>query len=123
MKTLFVIVDAIRCPNGTTAICAEIAVTESGSRRNPKNWFKKERRTQASVPNVHVLKVNTGSDGSSVTGTVKATCSIGEFSPLDLVASEFLTESQRISKTKRVIFVFVRKEEEEEHDYDCSNKV
>ena len=32
------------------------------------------------MPNTHILKVHTGSDGSSVLGTVKRTCSIGDSS-------------------------------------------
>ena len=62
-NTLSVKVDAIRWPSGTTAIWAEIDVTVKGSLRYQKNWFKKER-----------------SEGSSLIGTVRATCSIGEFS-------------------------------------------
>ena len=34
----------------------------------------------AAVPSTHIRKVSTGSSGSSVAGTVSATCSIGEFS-------------------------------------------
>lgn len=32
------------------------------------------------MPKTHILKVRTGMFGSSVVGTVRATCSIGEFS-------------------------------------------
>ncbi|KAF2312416.1 hypothetical protein GH714_034626 [Hevea brasiliensis] len=39
-----------------------------------------ERRMQARVPRVHVRNVKVGRVGSSVTGTMSATCSIGEFS-------------------------------------------
>ncbi|WVZ24411.1 hypothetical protein V8G54_002955 [Vigna mungo] len=80
MNTRFVTAAANRCPAGTTAICADIAVTVSGSLRNPKNWFRKERSTHARVPKIHVRKVKEGSDGSSLTATVSATCSTGEFS-------------------------------------------
>lgn len=54
---------------------------DRGSLLYQKNWLRKERRTQATVPNIHVRKVIAGSVVSSVTGTVSATCSIGEFSP------------------------------------------
>ena len=54
---------------------------ERGSLRYPKNWLRKESRTHAMVPSVHILNVTVGREGSSVTGTVRATCSMGEFSP------------------------------------------
>lgn len=73
-------VEAMRWPRGTTATCAQMEVMESGSRRYQKNWLRKERRMQAREPSVHVRKVTAGRVGSSVVGTVSATCSIGEFS-------------------------------------------
>nr|GMD00809.1 predicted protein [Ipomoea batatas] len=66
---------------GTTAIWAEIELMVNGSRRYQKNWLRKERRKQASAPRSHVRNVTAGKVGSSVTGTVRATCSTGEFSP------------------------------------------
>nr|GLL26257.1 hypothetical protein TorRG33x02_114240 [Ipomoea trifida] len=72
---------AIKCPSGTTAIWAEIELMVNGSRRYQKNWLRKERRKQASAPRSHVRNVTAGKVGSSVTGTVRATCSTGEFSP------------------------------------------
>lgn len=53
-------------------------VMDSGSFRYQKNWLRKDRRMQDIVPRNHVRKVNTGDDGSSVIGTVSATCSTGE---------------------------------------------
>lgn len=53
---------------------------ERGSRRYQKNWLRKERRAQEIVPSVRVRKVKVGREESSVVGTVRATCSIGEFS-------------------------------------------
>jgi hypothetical protein len=79
-NVLLVMVEAMRWPRGTTAICAQMEVMESGSRRYQKNWLRKERRMQAREPSVHVRKVTAGRVGSSVVGTVSATCSIGEFS-------------------------------------------
>lgn len=55
-------------------------VMESGSLRYQKNWFRKERMTHDTVPRTHIRKVSTGMDGSSPTGTVRATCSTGELS-------------------------------------------
>ncbi|KAL0424890.1 UNVERIFIED_CONTAM: hypothetical protein Sradi_1023800 [Sesamum radiatum] len=54
---------AMRWLRGTTAIWAEMAVIESGSRRYQKNWLRKESITQAAAPKVHILKVTTGSVG------------------------------------------------------------
>lgn len=53
---------------------------DSGSFRYQKNWLRKERSAQEAVPRTHMRKVRTGMEGSSVIGTVSATCSIGEFS-------------------------------------------
>ncbi|PQQ03246.1 hypothetical protein Pyn_20703 [Prunus yedoensis var. nudiflora] len=53
---------------------------ERGSRRYQKNWLRKESRTHERAPSVQVRKVTVGREGSSVTGTVRATCSIGELS-------------------------------------------
>lgn len=53
---------------------------ESGSVRYQKNWLRKERRTHERVPSTHIRNVRTGREGSSVVGTVRATCSTGEFS-------------------------------------------
>lgn len=53
---------------------------ERGSLRYQKNWLRKERRTQAKAPRIHVRNVTVGRAGSSVVGTVSATCSTGEFS-------------------------------------------
>lgn len=55
-------------------------MSERGSRRYQKNWLRKESRTHARAPSVHVRNVTVEREGSSVTGTVRATCSIGEFS-------------------------------------------
>lgn len=79
-KTLLGRAEASRWPKGTTAIWAEMEVRERGSRRYQKNWLRKDRREQASVPRTRVRKVTAGRVGSSVTGTVRATCSTGEFS-------------------------------------------
>lgn len=79
-NTRFVIVAAISCPSGTTAICAEMAVMASGSLRYQKNWFRKESTTQERLPSTHIRNVRTGREGSSVVDTVIATCFIGEFS-------------------------------------------
>jgi hypothetical protein len=48
--------------------------------RYQKNWLRKESRKQDAVPSTHIRNVSTGVSGSSPTGTVSATCSIGEFS-------------------------------------------
>lgn len=53
-------------------------VIDSGSFRYQKNWLRKDRRMQDIIPRNHVRKVSTGDDGSSVIGTVSATCSTGE---------------------------------------------
>lgn len=79
-KALFVILEAMSCPSGTTAIWAEMDVMESGSLRYQKNWFRNERRTHDKIPRTHIRNVKTGRVGSSVVGTVRATCSTGEFS-------------------------------------------
>ena len=78
-NTLSVNVAAIRCPIGTTAICADIAVMDSGSFRYQKNWFKKDSSTHERVPSTHMRNVKQGIVGSSPVGTVNATCSMGEF--------------------------------------------
>lgn len=52
----------------------------NGSVLYQKNWFKNDSKTHESVPKNHIRKVRTGSEGSSVIGTVSATCLIGEFS-------------------------------------------
>lgn len=82
-KTLRVRSAAMRWPRGTTAIWAEMAEMERGSRRYQKNWLRKDRRTQAAAPSTHIRKVTTGRVGSSVGGTVSSTCSTGEFSVED----------------------------------------
>ena len=69
---------AMRRPNGSTAICAETAVMVSGSLRYPKKALRKESPAQDTVPSIHIRNVSTGVAGSSPTGTVSATCSIGE---------------------------------------------
>ncbi|BAF18580.1 Os06g0127600 [Oryza sativa Japonica Group] len=71
---------AMRRPSGTTAICAEMAVTVSGSLRYQKKVLRKDSTTQDAVPSTHIRNVSTGVAGSSPTGTVSATCSTGEFS-------------------------------------------
>ena len=86
----FVTVAAIRCPAGTTAICAEIAVSDNGSLRYQENWFRSERSTQASVSRIHVWNVKISSEGLSVTGIVNETCLIEESSPS--FADEFSSE-------------------------------
>ena len=57
-----------------------MAVMVKGSVLYQKNWFRKDSKMQESVPSTHILKVRTGREGSSVVGTVSATCGIGEFS-------------------------------------------
>ncbi|CAI0408849.1 unnamed protein product [Linum tenue] len=79
-KTRSVIRAAMSWPSGTTAIWAEIAVTVSGSVRYQKNWLRNDSTTHDSVPRTHIRKVSTGRVGSSVVGTVIATCFTGEFS-------------------------------------------
>lgn len=79
-KTRSVIFAAINWPRGTTAICAEMAVIVSGSVRYQKNWLRKDRRMHERAPKTHIRNVSTGRDGSSVVGTVRATCLTGEFS-------------------------------------------
>uniref|UniRef100_A0A0E0L770 Uncharacterized protein n=1 Tax=Oryza punctata TaxID=4537 RepID=A0A0E0L770_ORYPU len=79
-KTLSGSATAMRRPSGTTAICAEMAVMVSGSFRYQKNWLRKESTAHDAVPSTHILNVSTGVSGSSLTGTVSATCSTGEFS-------------------------------------------
>lgn len=79
-KTLVVILEAMSRPNGTTAIWAEMAVIESGSLRYQKNWFRNESSAQDKIPRTHIRNVKTGRVWSSVVGTVRATCSTGEFS-------------------------------------------
>ena len=69
-----------------------MAVIERGSLRYQKNWFRKERRAQESVPKNHIRKVNTGRLVSSVVGTVRATCSTGEFS--SSLTTSFLDEAE-----------------------------
>eukprot|EP00262_Sarcandra_glabra_P009239 TRINITY_DN2332_c0_g1_i2.p2 TRINITY_DN2332_c0_g1~~TRINITY_DN2332_c0_g1_i2.p2 ORF type:complete len:135 (+),score=11.69 TRINITY_DN2332_c0_g1_i2:409-813(+) len=78
-NTRSVMVRAMRCPRGTTAICADIEVIERGSLRYQKNWLRNESRIHDKVPRTHIRNVRTGSVGSSVIGTVNATCLIGEF--------------------------------------------
>uniref|UniRef100_J3MAV5 Uncharacterized protein n=1 Tax=Oryza brachyantha TaxID=4533 RepID=J3MAV5_ORYBR len=71
---------AMRQPSGTTAICAETAVTVSGSLRYQKNWLRKDSAAHDAVPSsTHIRNVSAGVPGSSPTGTVSATCSTGEF--------------------------------------------
>lgn len=53
---------------------------ERGSRRYQKNWLRNERRMHDKAPKVNVRNVKVWREGSSVVGTVSATCSIGEFS-------------------------------------------
>lgn len=55
-------------------------VIVNGSVRYQKNWLRKDRRIHERAPKTHIRNVRTGSDGSSVIGTVRATCLIGEFS-------------------------------------------
>lgn len=79
-KTRFVIFEAMSWPKGTTAIWAEMAVIVRGSVLYQKNWFRNDNRTHERVPNTHIRNVRTGREGSSVVGTVRATCLMGEFS-------------------------------------------
>ena len=51
-----------------------------GSVRYQKNWLRNDKRTHEMVPKTHIRNVRTGREGSSVVGTVKATCVTGEFS-------------------------------------------
>lgn len=53
---------------------------DRGSVRYQKNWLRNDNRTQETVPKTHIRNVRTGREGSSVVGTVKATCLTGEFS-------------------------------------------
>lgn len=71
---------AMKRPMGRVATWTVIWVMMRGSVRQAKNWFKKERRQQETSPKNHILKVHTGRKGSSVLGTVKRTCSIGDIS-------------------------------------------
>nr|CAB3466816.1 unnamed protein product [Digitaria exilis] len=71
---------AMRRPTGRTVICAETAVMVSGSLRYPKKALRKDSAAQDAVPSTHIRNVSTGVPGSSSTGTVRATCSTGEFS-------------------------------------------
>ncbi|KAJ8498828.1 hypothetical protein OPV22_009380 [Ensete ventricosum] len=63
-------VETMRLPSGTTAICVEMDVMDSGSFRYQKNWFKKESSRQDAVPRTHIRNVSTGVVGSSSTGGV-----------------------------------------------------
>lgn len=77
---------------------------ESGSRRYQKNWFRNESRMHDIIPSTHVRKVITGKLGSSVTGTVSATCSIGEFSWIWLLLeTEHSTRGDVISSSSSFI--------------------
>lgn len=67
-------------PMGSEATRTVICVMMSGSRLYEKNWFRKESRTQDMRPRTHIRNVHTGRAGSSVTGTVRRTCSMGEIS-------------------------------------------
>lgn len=71
---------AIIRPKGRAAIWADIAVMVSGSDRYEKNWLRKARIAHDKIPNVHIRNVYTGVDGSSRVETVRATCSIGDWS-------------------------------------------
>lgn len=66
-----------------------MAVIDSGSFRYQKNWFRKDRTTHDRLPNTHIRNVRAGIDGSSVVGTVIATCLIGEFSSGSISSSDF----------------------------------
>lgn len=79
-KTLSEILAAMRRPRGTTAIWAEIAEIVRGSVLYQKNWLRNDKRIHERVPKTHMRNVKTGNEGSSVVGTVSATCRIGEFS-------------------------------------------
>ena len=65
-----------------------------GSLRYQKNWLRKERRPHARVPRIHVRNVKLGREVSSVIGTVKATCSIGEFSMIERISGELKSETR-----------------------------
>uniref|UniRef100_A0A2P2IVI1 Uncharacterized protein n=1 Tax=Rhizophora mucronata TaxID=61149 RepID=A0A2P2IVI1_RHIMU len=82
-----VILAAISRPRGTTATWAEMAVIDRGSVRYQKNWLRKDNRTQEMVPKNHILNVRTGKEGSSVVGTVRATCLIGEPSSVSCISA------------------------------------
>ncbi|PON73570.1 hypothetical protein PanWU01x14_057520, partial [Parasponia andersonii] len=95
---------AMSWPRGTTAIWAEMAVMERGSVRYQKNWLRKESRAHESVPKNHIRKVNTGRVGSSVVGTVRATCSTGEFSSSSSTTTTFLDEADELASSSSLDF-------------------
>ena len=65
-----------------------------GSLRYQKNWLRKERRPHARVPRIHVRNVKLGREVSSVIGTVRATCSIREFSMSERISDELKSETR-----------------------------
>lgn len=65
-------------PIGSTTIWAGTDVTVRKFWRYSKNWFTNARVAQEIRPRSHVRNVKQGKVGSSVTGTVSRTCSIGE---------------------------------------------
>ena len=67
-----------------------------GSLRYQKNWLRKERRPHARVPRIHVRNVKLGREVSSVIGTVRATCLIGEFSMLKRISDELELEARTV---------------------------
>jgi len=71
---------AMKWPTGSDATCTVICVTTSGSVRYEKNWLRKLMSAHDSSPMLHIRNVHTGSDESSVVGTVSRTCSIGDVS-------------------------------------------
>ena len=78
---------------------------DSGSLRYQKNWFKKDRSAQDAMPRIHMRKVSAGMDGSSSTGTVMATCSMGEFSTSSTVDDNFAVEVQGSSSSSWIMFL------------------
>ncbi|XP_020696695.1 uncharacterized protein LOC110109836 [Dendrobium catenatum] len=68
---------AMNRPRGSAAICIKIAEIVSGCVRKVKKVLRKIRRTQQVKPRNHARNVITGIDGSSVSGTTRATSSTG----------------------------------------------
>lgn len=112
-KILSEILAAMRRPRGTTAIWAEIAEIVSGSVLYQKNWLRNDKTMQERVPKTHMRNVRTCSEGSSVVGTVSATCRMGEFSSSSSSSSSLLLE---IGKQRSSVSSLVSHDEDDEAD-------
>lgn len=74
--------------------------------------MRNDKRMQERVPKTHMRNVKTGNEGSSVVGTVSATCRIGEFS------SSSSSFSSEIGKRRSSVSSLGSDEDEDDDAYD-----